>query len=245
METILYNIMNGSQSDFTRQTVTANNLANINTPGFKADLYNAQSMYMSASSTEMTAMSVDMPLGNDFSDGELITTGRDLDLAVQGKGWFAVQDGGGKEAYTRAGDFKLTENGLLVTSSGRPVLGDGGPISIPPAQRINIGTDGTISIVPLDGAPNELAVLDRIKLVKAEFKDLIKGSDGLMRLNQGGKATTDPSITVIKGALENSNVNAVEQMVSMITAGREFDAHMKVMQTVDENAQRLAQLLHE
>lgn len=245
MDTVLYKAMNGAQMDFYRQSLTANNLANLNTPGFKADLFQAQTLYLTGNTLIDDAMVVQQENGHNFSEGMLMTTGRDLDVAVQGDGWFAVQDAGGKEAYTRAGDFKLTENGILVTASGQPVLGDGGPISIPPAQSINIGTDGTISIVPLDSNPRELAVLDRIKLAKIDRKDLIKGNDGLMRLEKGGIAPTDPSVTVIKGALEGSNVNAVEQMVNMIAAGREFETEMKFMQAVDENAQRLAQLLHE
>lgn len=246
METVLYKAMNASQLDFNRQAITANNLANANTPGFKADLFQAQAVYMTGGSNQSKdAMVVQNANGTDFTDGGLITTGRDLDVAIQGEGWFAVKGTDGKESYTRTGDFKLTENGMLVTSSGKAVLGDGGPISIPPAQRIEIGSDGTISIVPLDADPKELAVLDRIKLVKLDNKNLSKGVDGLLRLSNGGATESDPTITVVKGALEGSNVNSVAEMVSMIAAGREFDTQMRIMQTVDENCQKLAQILHD
>lgn len=243
MEPVLYNAMNGSQIDLDRQTINSNNLANSNTPGFKADLFQAQSMYIRGSVDVGEAVVVEQENNTDFTDGPLISTGRDLDVAVQGKGWFAVQDSQGKEAYTRAGDFHITENGMLVTASNRPVLGDGGPISIPPAQRIEIGSDGTISIVPLDGDPDALAVLDRLKLVKLDNKDLIKNTDGLMKLKQGGVAPADASVVVVKGALEGSNVNSVEQMVNLISNSHEFDAQMKLMQTIDENSTKLAQLL--
>lgn len=245
MDTVLYKAMSGAQMDFYRQSLTANNLANVNTPGFKADLFNAQTMYLTGNTLINDTVVIQQPNNSNFTAGGLMTTGRDLDVAIQGEGWFAVQDEGGKEAYTRAGDFKLTENGVLVTASGRPVLGDGGPISIPPAQRIDIGSDGTISIVPLDADPKALAVLDRIKLAKIDRQDLIKGIDGLMRLEKGGIAPTDPTINVVGGALESSNVNAAEEMVNMITAGREFETQMKIMQSVDENGQRLAQLLQD
>src|SRR5690606_33060913 len=145
------------------------------------DIAQFESMYVTGSVETAEAFVVEGENGTNFTDGELIATGRDLDVAVQGGGWFAVQGADGKEAYTRAGDFHLTENGMLVTAGNKPVLGDGGPISIPPAQRIEIGNDGTISIVPLDGDPNALAVIERLKLVKPDSKDLIKGADGLMR----------------------------------------------------------------
>ncbi|WP_131751153.1 flagellar basal-body rod protein FlgF [Legionella erythra] len=245
MEPILYNAMHGSQVNFDRQNVTANNLANANTPGFKADLFQAESMFVVGPAIIDQALPIEEANGTNFSQGGIMTTGRDLDVAIQGPdGWFSVQDAQKKEAYTRAGDFHLTSTGMLVTASGLPVLGDGGPISIPPAKSINIGNDGTISIVPLDGDPREVSVIDRLKVVKIEPKNLTKGLDGLMHL-PGGAAVPDPAIRVVNGALEGSNVNAVTEMVNMIAAGREFEAQLKVMQTVDENAQRLAQLLQE
>ncbi|HHF7343688.1 flagellar basal body rod protein FlgF [Legionella feeleii] len=243
MEPILYNAMNGSQTDFNRQAISANNLANSGTVGFKSELFQAQSMYLTGSVATAEALVGEQIHGVDFTDGPLMTTGRDLDLAVQGDGWFAVQDSQGKEAYTRAGDLHVDENGMLMTASKHPVLGDGGPISIPPAQRIEIGSDGTISIVPLGAEPNELAVLDRLKLVKVTNKDLIKNNEGLMKLKGGGVALADASVVLVKGALEGSNVNPVANMVELINTGKEFEAQMKVMQTVDENSQKLAQLL--
>lgn len=245
MEAVLYNSMNGSKLSFDRQAITANNLANSNTPGFKGDLFQAQSMYMTGSTNTHSAMAVSGANGTDFSPGDLMTTGGDLDVAIQGEGWFAVQGSNGQEAYTRAGNFKLTEDGSLVTASGKPVLGDGGPISIPPAQHIEIGTDGTISIIPLGADSKSLAVLDRLKLVKIDNANLVKGADGLARLTQGGPAESDPSIRVVNGALEGSNVAPIEQMVNMIASGREFESHMKMMQSIDDNASKLAQLLHE
>ncbi|CDZ78137.1 Putative proximal rod protein [Legionella massiliensis] len=243
MDPVLYNSMNGSRVDFYRQQITANNMANINTTGFKADMFAAQSLYINGSVLSGEALAVQQQNGNDFSDGPLMTTGRDLDVAIQGNGWFAVNDSKGKEAYTRAGELHITENGMLVNASKQPVLGDGGPISIPPAQRVEIGTDGTISIVPLEGPPGEVAVIDRIKMVRLKPQEVVKGPDGLMKLAKGGIAPADANLVLVKGAIEGSNVNPVEQMVGIINTGQEFNTKMKIMGTADSNAQKLAQLL--
>ncbi|HAT1864251.1 TPA: flagellar basal-body rod protein FlgF [Legionella pneumophila] len=248
MEPILYNAISGGRSDFKRQEIIANNLANINTPGFKADLYQAQTMYMNNANgnNQFSAHSFVTQNANgvDISPGEIITTGRDLDVAIDGDGWMAVQDSQGREAYTRGGSLRLNPNGQLITASGKVVLGDGGPISIPPAQSIEIGSDGTISIVPLEGDVKSLAILDRIKLVTLDRNNIYKNDEGLIQLKSGA-ATANSNIKLQSGALEGSNVNAIDQMVAMISAGREFDAQMKLLSTVDDNGQKLAQLLQE
>lgn len=248
MDPILYSAVTGGRADFKRQELIANNLANVNTPGFKADLYQAQTMYMNnaqgINNPNGQSFVVQTANGIDLSPGDIMTTGRDLDVAIDGNGWMAVRGPNG-EAYARGGSLRLDVNGQLMTSSGMAVLGDGGPISIPPARSIEIGSDGTISIIPLDGDVKTLAVLDRIKLVTLDKNNVIKNEQGLLQLKQGGAAIADPNIRVLSGALEGSNVKAVDQMVSMISAGREFDAQMKILSTVDDNGQRLAQVLHE
>ncbi|CAM2787535.1 flagellar basal-body rod protein FlgF [Legionella worsleiensis] len=249
METVLYTSTSAGYADLQRQSLIANNLANLNTPGFKADLYQAYTMYMSnengVNNSNGQTVVVQGPNNVDMMPGEIITTGRDLDVAIDGDGWLAIRDGQGKEVYTRGGSLRLSTNGQLVTASGQPVLGDGGPISIPPAKSIEIGNDGTITIVPLDGDLKALAILDRLKLVSLDKTNVVKTEDGYYQLKQGGVARADANIRVISGAIEGSNVSAVEQMVEMISAGREFDAHMKVLSTSDENAQKLAQLLQQ
>lgn len=249
MDPILYNAVSGGRGDFRRQEITANNLANINTPGFKADLYQAKTLYMTqpdgSVSVNAQGFAVQQPNGVDLTPGEIMTTGRDLDVAVNGDGWIAVQGIKGGEGYTRTGSLRIDANGQLTTAGGRPVLGDGGPISIPPAQSIEIGVDGTISIVPLDGDTKSLAVLDRIKLVKLDKNNVVKGDDGLLRLKQGSAAPADSNVTLVKGALEGSNVNAIDQMVGMIHAGREFESQMKLLTTVDDNGEKLALILQE
>jgi flagellar basal-body rod protein FlgF len=249
MEPILYKAIIGGRADFDRQAMIANNLANVNTPGFKADLYQAQTMYMAGPNgmNDLQTQSIIMQTANgvDTSPGEIIPTGRDLDVAIDGDGWMAVQSSDGQEAYTRGGSLRLDVNGQLITASGRPVLGDGGPISIPPAKSIEIGTDGTITVVPLDGDVKSLAILDRIKLVKLDKTNVFKNDEGLIQSKSGGGATPDSNIRILSGAIEGSNVKAIDQMVEMISAGREFEAHMKILSTVDDNGQKLAQLLQD
>lgn len=249
MDPILYSAITGGRVDFKRQAITANNLANVNTPGFKADLFGAQTMQMQNLSGMRRISGQDFVVqtdnGIDLSPGEIQTTGRDLDIAISGNGWMAVKDSQGQEAYTRGGSLRLDANGQLVTASGKAVLGDGGPISIPPAKSIEIGSDGTISIVPLEGDFKGLAVLDRIKLVQLDKQNVVKNAEGLLQLKSGTAQPADANVKVVSGAIEGSNVNAVSQMVSMISAGREFEAQMKMLSTVDDNGQKLAQILHE
>ncbi len=248
MDPILYNATGGGRAEFNKQAIIANNLANVNTPGFKADLYQAQTMYMNnhGNNAGSQTFAVQAPNGIDLSPGEIIPTGRDLDVAVDGNGWIALKDTQGREVYTRGGSLRVGVNGQLTTASGKAVLGDGGPISIPPARSIEVGSDGTISIIPLEGDVNELAVLDRIKLVTLDKNSVVKNDEGMIQLKQGASApAADASVKLINGAIEGSNVKAVEQMVEMISAGREFDAQMKILSTVDDNSQKLAQILHE
>ncbi len=248
MEPILYRGNGGGQINMDQQSITANNLANVNTPGFKADMLKMKSAIYQTDSGVQNEYHYSVSDGSyvNLKPGPIMTTGRDLDVAVSEQGWIAVQDANGQEAYTRNGSFKIDSNGQLMTNSGRPVLGDGGPISIPPSQRIDIGDDGTISVVPLDAGPNELAVLDRIRLVKIEPNAQVeKNKEGLVRLANGAKPDTDPTIKVTKGSLEGSNVDAFTEMVRMIESGREFESSMKLMQTVEDKDRRLAQLLHE
>ncbi len=170
-------------------------------------------------------------------------TGRDLDVAVTGPGWIAVQAPDGGEAYTRRGDMWVDENGLLKTGNGLPVIGNGGPVAIPPAEKIEIGADGTISIRPLGQAVNELAVIDRIKLVNPPLDQLRKGDDGLLRMADGSEADFDAVQRLAAGALEASNVNIVNEMVDMIEFARRFEMQVKLMQTAQENADAGASML--
>jgi flagellar basal-body rod protein FlgF len=189
-------------------------------------------------------MVVDSVAGADFTPGSMEPTGRELDVAIDGKGWIAVQGADGKEAYTRNGSFQVTTNGILQTRSGLNVLGDAGPITLPPNTEVSIAKDGTISTVPSGTQPAEVVRVGRLKLTNPPESEMSRGDDGLFRMRSGGAADADGKVTVVSGNLESSNVNAVEAMVSMITLARQFDTQMKMLQTADNNAKAASQLLN-
>lgn len=247
MEPILYGSISGGKSNFKRQEIAANNLANINTPGFRADLYQAKSMAMTdANGNKIGGSHTFVAQGQnavDLRKGEIMTTGRDLDVAIDGEGWLAVDAGNGKEGYVRGGSLRLDATGQLTTAGGLPVLGDGGPIGIPPARSIEIGRDGTISVVPLDGDAKVMAVVGRLKLVSIDKQNVVKNERGLVQTRNGAPLPADSEVKVLPGALEGSNVNAIDQMVSMISASREFDAHMNLLSTVDRISEKLEHIL--
>jgi flagellar basal-body rod protein FlgF len=223
--------------------VVTNNLANVSTTGFKADLQAFLSRPVYGDGYDSRVYATNEAPATDLAPGTLVSTGRDLDVAVEGDGWIAVQAPDGTEAYSRAGDFQLTSTGLLVNGGGHPVLGNGGPIVIPPAEKIEIGDDGSISVLPLGQAPNTLAVLDRIKLVRPAAADLAKGEDGLMHLADGATAPADAAVKLVTGALETSNVNAIGAMVDMIALARQYELQVKMMQTAEQTDAASAELL--
>jgi flagellar basal-body rod protein FlgF len=188
------------------------------------------------------AFVVDATSGTDFTPGAIQQTGRSLDVAIEGKGWLSVQRANGTEAYTRNGALKINENGVLQTASGLNVIGDGGPISIPPNVAISIAADGTISSVNDGTQPGPSNMIGRLKLTNPDEKSLTRGEDGLFATNNGRPAEVDPNVSVVNGALESSNVNVVESMVNMISLARQFDLQMKLMQNAQENDTKASQL---
>ena len=243
MDRMLYVAMSGAKETLHAQTATSNNLANASTTGFLADLQQFRSMpvYGEGKPTRVYALS-ERP-ATDFKHGSVQMTGRDLDVAVAGDGWLTVQANDGTEAYTRRGDLQVDPNGLIKTGNGLPLMGDGGPIAIPPADKITIGADGTISIVPQGGDPTQLAVVDRIKMVSPQYDQMEKGLDGLMRLKGGQPAPADAAQRLIQGALASSNVNTVNEMVNMIELQRKFEMQVKMMKAADEMANASASLM--
>lgn len=244
MDRMLYIGMSGAKETMMAQAVTANNLANVTTTGFRADLAQARSMPVFGPGHPSRAFAQTERPGHDLRPASLQTTGRDLDVAIHGAGWLAVEDGQGNEAYTRRGDLQLTVNGILVNGAGRPVLGNGGPVAIPPAESVAIAADGTISVRPVGSDANTLVQVDRLKLVNPPAAEMEKGEDGLFRQREAaGPAEADALVRVVPGALESSNVNAVDAMVHMIHLARKFEMQVKVMQTTQENDERTTQLL--
>lgn len=243
MDRMLYLAMTGAKHSMLAQQTNAHNLANVNTPGFRADLDAFMSVPVKGAGYDDRTYAVDTRAGSNLDSGSLIHTGRELDIAVHGDGWIAVQSQDGSEAYTRRGDLQVSNLGILETGDGLPVIGNGGPIAIPPAQKLEIGRDGTISFVPLGQDPNTLVVLDRIKLVKPEPNQITKSDDGLFRLTSGEMAEPDAEVAVASGTLESSNVNQIDALVKMINYARAFEMHMKVISAANQNDESSATLL--
>lgn len=243
MDRMLYVAMTGARQTMQSQAMTANNLANISTRGFRADLAAMRSMPLYGDGLPTRVFSMTERAGIDFNQGTVESTERELDVAIQGEGFFAVQSRDGSEAFTRAGDFRISSAGILQTSNGLPVLGENGPVSVPEAKNILFGSDGTISIRPNDANANEITQIDRLKLVSPALGNLQKGPDGLFRLKGPGNVIADPNVSVVPGALETSNVNAATELVNMIEHARQFEMQTKMMQAADENEQRAAQIL--
>lgn len=243
MDRMLYVAMTGAQQMMQATAANNHNLANLNTTGFRADLSQFRSMPVFGEGYPTRVYAMAERPGVDFTPGALQSTGRELDVAVQGEGLIAVQAFDGTEAYTRAGNLKISSNGILTTGAGQPVLGEGGPVAIPPAETVEIGTDGTISIRPLGQEANTLAVLDRIKLVNPPLAQLKKGEDGLLRLAEDAVAPAEASVSLASGMLEASNVNGVDAMVEMIALARQYEMQVKMMQAAEDLDASSAQML--
>ena len=243
MDRLIYTAMSGAKHVFMQQAGTANNLANASTVGFKAQEHRFRAVPVIGEGMPTRAFTVDASVSDVFDEGPLMFTGRNLDLAVQGRGWLAVQLPDGSEAYTRAGGLEVDVTGILQTKSGYPVVGDGGPITVPPDNRIEIAPDGTVSVVPSYGTPNNSNAIGRLKLVNPPEADLVRGADGLFRTRNGQPAPIDEQVRVASGTLEGSNVNVTDAMVNLISLSRQFEMQVKLLQTADTNAQRADQLL--
>ncbi|MFT5452520.1 MAG: flagellar basal-body rod protein FlgF, partial [Enterobacterales bacterium] len=221
----------------------ANNLANASTTGFRADLHNFRSMASVGDGHESRVFVQSERPGYDLSEGGLMTTGNDLDISVKGEGWITVQRPDGSEAFTRAGDLKVSANGLLENSRGFQIMGDNGPIAVPPVEKMQIGPDGTITILPVGAPKTALAILDRIKLVNPAAADVQKGSDGLFEMISGEIEIADGSVNLVTGALEGSNVNAISELTDMIALSRQFELKVKFMKNFKDLGDKTDQLM--
>ncbi len=239
MDRMIYLSMSGAKAMMQRQDTLANNLANVSTPGFRAELQAFRAVPVQGSGASTRVYALETTPGYDATPGVISNTGRNLDVAMRGDAWLAVQGLDGTEAYTRGGALDLTAEGMLVTRSGLPVMGDGGPIQVPPNSEVSIAPDGTISAK--NGATGTINAVGRLKLVTPEGQ-LERGADGLFRSPEG-VLEADANARVQDGALEGSNVSAVETMVSMIAAARQFEAQMKMLQTAEGDEKAAAQLL--
>lgn len=243
MDHMLYVAMNGATQTMLAEAANDNNLANADTIGFRSDLeaFRAMPVYGPGYPTRVYAMQE--RAGVNFKPGVITSTGRPLDVAINGNGFIAVQAPNGSEAYTRAGNLQISANGILTTGAGYPVIGNSGPIAIPPSQKIEIGSDGTISVLPLGETPEAMAIVDRIKLVNPPVDSLEKGSDGLIQMQNGGSAPADANVHLVTGSIESSNVNVVDAMVNMVALARQFEMQVKMMHTTQQDDTSAAQLM--
>ena len=237
MSTMIQLAMSGARETMMAQAVNSHNLANAGTPGFRADLIKFSEAYQTEAGRPRMLNAI------DTNDGGQRVTGRALDVAINGDGWMAVESADGSEAYTRRGDLRVDSVGQLTNGAGQKIMGNGGAVSLPPYSQLSIGSDGTISIVPLGQGPEATAVVDKIRLVKLANDELYKDEAGELRLPETEVAEPDSELSLVSGALESSNVNPIEAMVKMIDLARRFESQIKMMQTSDENQQAMTNVM--
>ena len=245
MDRVIYTAMTGAKSTLGQQAAVAHNLANANSTGYREEMHRMRAVEVHSEAFPSRAFVVDASVANNFDTGPLQYTGRTYDLAVDGKGWLAVLGPDGTEAYTRDGSIEVNANGVLQTRGGLPLLGAGGaPITVPLDEDVTIGFDGTISsLLPDPGQLNAVNVLGQVKLVNPAEEELVRGEDGLFRLQDGGTAVADPAVKLLSGYLEGSNVNVVEQMVLMISLARQFEMQTRMIEMAETNDRAAARVI--
>ncbi|MBU2917477.1 flagellar basal body rod protein FlgF [Psychrosphaera sp. F3M07] len=252
MDKLLYVSMSGAKQNLIGISMNANNLANTRTAGFRSDFEQQRSMQAFGEGLPTRVFAMTERPGSNMDHGSISTTGRDLDIAVSGRGWLAVQDKQGDEAYTREGNLQITNDGMLTTAKGTPIIGENGPIIIPlPIEKVEIAGDGTITVRPQGAPANFLEVVDRIKLIEPPTDGaLTKGADGLFRSKESilsnelcSFCEASPNIGIVSGALEMSNVNPVDEMVQMISHQRQYELQIKMMTKAEEVDKSQDQLL--
>lgn len=239
MDRMIYLGMTGAKTNMQRQDVLANNLANASTTGFRAELQAVRAVPVRGDGASTRVYALETTVGYDDSAGPINFTGRNLDVAMQGKSWMAVQGLDGTEAYTRFGSLAVNTEGTLMTQNGLTVMGDGGPITLPANTEPSIAPDGTVSAKQANGRSTTVG---RIKMVIPETK-LVRGEDGLFRGADGNDLPANPNARLQDRSLEGSNVNPIENMVAMISAARQFETQMKLLQTAEADEKAATQLL--
>lgn len=239
MDRLIYLSMSAAKATMQRQEVLSHNLANVSTNGFRAELAAFRAVPVEGDGASTRVYALESTVGYSQDAGVVSSTGRNLDVAMKGKSWLAVQALDGTEAYTRAGALEVNAEGTLVDIAGRPVLGDGGPITVPANAAVDIGPDGNVSAKVGNGRPQTVG---RLKLVTPEAP-LQRGTDGLFRTSEGDPLPADANARLQSGALEGSNVNAIETMVAMISAARQFEQQMKMLQSAEQQDQTATKLL--
>jgi flagellar basal-body rod protein FlgF len=243
VDRLIYSSLAAMRGAMARQATIANNLANVNTAGFRGEFTSAEAEWLKGSGLNGRATMSQDVTGANMTPGAVTATGRDLDVALNGNALLTVQAADGSEAYTRRGDLQLSQTGLLTTGDGVPVLGQSGPITLPPADSVSIGQDGQVWVVPQGGDPKSPQAVDTLKLVSADGSTIKKGIDGLFRVDGGGALPADPDATLTAKSLEGSNVNASATLVDMIDAARSWEAQVKMLTTAQDLDKSSAQLM--
>ncbi len=244
MDKVVFLAMSGARENMLAQRAHSNNLANSTTTGFKTDLAQARAMQVFGEGHASRVYAQTERPATDFTSGTLIETGRQLDVAIDGDGWIVVQRPDGTQGMTRAGQLQINANSQLVTGSGLPVIGNGDvPIVLPPSGKVDLAIDGSISVLPLGEAATELVLVDQIKMVNPDPKELFKGTDGLMRTGANQPLLPDLNVRIRSGYLESSNVNAVTELTSILSLSRQYEVQVKMMKTAEENSTAATQIL--
>lgn len=240
MDRMIYIAMTGARQVMEQQATTSHNLANLNTTGFRAQIDGFRAVPVQGPSLPTRAYVLDATTGADFAQGVMHETGNPLDVALQGSGWLALQAADGSEVYTRNGELRVTDSGVLTGLGGLAVAGDAGPISVPPDGRIAIAADGTVSAKDARGVAT---VVGRLRLVNPPTDALQRGDDGFFRTRDGQPAQAAANVRLVPGSLEGSNVNAIDAMVSMIALSRAFEMQMSLLKNAESNAAKASQIL--
>lgn len=241
MDKALFVGMGGQNNALRELEMLSNNLANVNTPGFRGDYEVVKQHHIKNEGMESRVYASVGESYTDFKQGPVLKTGRELDLAVSGHGMFAVQSKSGREGYTRAGNFEISGDGFLVNAQGNLVMGDSGMIRIPPAEKVQIGEDGTVSVKPI--GEQEMVTIGKIKLIMPDIKNIEKGDDGLFFAKNGATYPDDKNIKIQTGALEGSNVDPVETLIKLIDISRSYDIHSNFIKGLSEQATEANKLL--
>ena len=243
MDRLVSTALSGLKGQMDAQATIANNIANASTIGFRADRVNFERLMIKGEGHDSRLPSAETVVDMDRRAGTVVQTGRGLDIAITGDNWLAVQAADGSEAYTRRGDLRIAPSGVLETGDGFPVMGSGGPITVPPHDKIMIADDGSISIVPPGADPAQPPqVIDQLKMVSDQGSKTVKGLDNLLHVRGGGALPADMEARVQTGALEQSNVNLTQSLVDMIENQRSYEVQANLLReakTMDESSASL------
>ena len=243
MDRMIWTAVSGMNASMARERMIASNMANAQTPGFRAEVMAATPTTLEGPSLEVRALTGAAVYGAAMDPGALVETGRALDVALTGDGLLSVQAADGTEAYTRRGDLSLSPAGVLTNGDGALVIGENGPISVPPGSNVSIGPDGAVLVRSASDPNAPPQQVERLKLAGWHGSRIAKGLDGLFRVQGDGVLPQDAEARLVSGALEQSNVQTSQVLVQMVEAQRLFDMRTKLVATAKELDEQGASLM--